>query len=56
MDEPRVRVMVIDDEPIVGKRLLLALESSGYDVETFVEPKEALARFSEKEFDVVVTD
>lgn len=56
MDQRRLQVMVIDDEPVVGKRLLLALEHSGYDVETFVDPKDALARFAEKPFDIVVTD
>jgi len=48
--------MVIDDEAIVGKRLLLALEHSGYDVEVFVDPKVALARLDEHEVDIVVTD
>lgn len=56
MAEPRLQVMVIDDEPIVGKRLLLALEESGFEVETFVDPRDALARFGEKKFDIVVTD
>jgi len=56
MVQRRLQVMVIDDEPIVGKRLLLALESSGYEVETFIDPRDALARFAEKSFDIVVTD
>lgn len=54
--ERKVRIMVIDDEAIVGKRLLLALEHSGYDVEVFVDPKVALARLGEHEVDIVVTD
>ncbi len=54
--EHKLRIMVIDDEAIVGKRLLLALEHSGYDVEVFVDPKVALARLAEHEFDIVVTD
>jgi DNA-binding NtrC family response regulator len=52
----QLRVMVIDDEAIVGKRLLLALAQSGYAVETFVDPRLALARLNEQEFDIVVTD
>jgi DNA-binding NtrC family response regulator len=55
MDNP-VRVMVIDDEAIVGKRLLIALRESGYQVETFVDPKLALERLGEQEFEIVVTD
>jgi len=54
--ERKLRIMVIDDEAIVGKRLLLALEHSGYEVEVFVDPKAALARLAEHEFDIVVTD
>ena len=54
--ERKLRIMVIDDEAIVGKRLLLALEHSGYDVEVFVDPKVALTRLAEREFDIVVTD
>jgi DNA-binding NtrC family response regulator len=54
--ERTLRIMVIDDEAIVGKRLLLALEHCGYDVEVFVDPKIALARLDEHEVDIVVTD
>jgi len=51
-----VRVMVVDDEPIVGKRLGPALEKMGCRIESFVDPVAALARLAETEFDVVVTD
>lgn len=54
--EPVLKVLVIDDEAIVGKRLLLALEKSGYEVEIFVDPKAALARLAEQSFHIVVTD
>ena len=52
----KIQVMVLDDEPIVGKRLKKALETHGFEVETFLKPKEALSRLGEKEFDIVVTD
>jgi DNA-binding NtrC family response regulator len=48
--------MVIDDEPIVGKRLGPALEKMGCQTETFVDPAAALERLAQQEFDVVVTD
>jgi len=57
--EPRgekLRVMVLDDEPIVGKRLNQALAKHGFEVEIFEEPGKALARLGETHFDVVVTD
>jgi len=52
----KVEVMVVDDEPIVGRRLKPALTKYGYDVEVFEDPVKAMDRFDEKEFDIVVTD
>jgi CheY-like chemotaxis protein len=49
-------VMVLDDEPIVGKRLKPVLEKSGFRVECFEDPAKALARLEEEEFDIIVTD
>ena len=51
-----LRVMVVDDEPIVGKRLGPALEKMGCAMESFVDPAAALVRLGETQFDVVVTD
>ena len=52
----RLEVLLLDDEPIVGKRLKPALAKIGCNVELFEEPVAALGRIDEKEFDVVVTD
>ncbi|MFA4916499.1 MAG: response regulator [Syntrophales bacterium] len=52
----RLEVLLLDDEPIVGKRLKPALAKIGCDVEVFENPREALKRIEEKNFDVVVTD
>ena len=49
-------VMVLDDEPIVGKRLKPVLEKSGFAVECYEDPAKALARLEEREFDIIVTD
>jgi DNA-binding NtrC family response regulator len=51
-----VEILLLDDEPIVGKRLKPALEKLGYKVEIFEDPVAALQRIDEKEFDIVVTD
>lgn len=51
-----LEILILDDEPIVGKRLKPALEKSGCLVETFHDPRQALGRIEEKEFDIVVTD
>ncbi len=49
-------ILILDDEPIVGKRLLPALKKDGHQVEIFVDPKKAVSRLEEKNFDIVVTD
>ena len=54
--ENKLSIMIIDDENIVGKRLQPALEKRGDTVETFIDSREALKRFDEKNFDIVVTD
>jgi DNA-binding NtrC family response regulator len=52
----RLDVLLIDDEPIVGKRLKPALAKVGCEVEIFTDPRQAVARLEEKEFDIVVAD
>lgn len=54
--QKKLEVMIVDDEPIVGKRLKPALRKDGHNVEVFDNPLQATNRFDEKEFDVVVTD
>jgi DNA-binding NtrC family response regulator len=51
-----LKVLILDDEPIVGRHLRPALCRYGFDVETFENPDQAIARINETEFDVVVTD
>lgn len=51
-----IRILVLDDEPIVSKRLQPALEKKGYKVETFFDSSDALARFTESPFEIVITD
>jgi len=49
-------LLILDDEPLVGQRLKPALTKEGYRVEIYTDPKEAVARLGEKNFDIVVTD
>jgi DNA-binding NtrC family response regulator len=53
---PKLRVLVLDDEPIVGKLLTLALSKMGCEVEAYDDPAAAFRRIDEKEFDVVISD
>jgi DNA-binding NtrC family response regulator len=54
--ERALEILILDDEPLVGKRLKPILEREGYQVEIFIEPGKALSRIQEKRFDIVVTD
>nr|CBX29066.1 hypothetical protein N47_J00470 [uncultured Desulfobacterium sp.] len=49
-------VMILDDEPIVCKRLRSTLEKANMEIETFTDPNEAVKRFSEKFFQILITD
>ncbi|HMK49877.1 MAG TPA: response regulator [Thermodesulfovibrionales bacterium] len=50
------RIMIIDDEKIVGDMAKMALEKEGYAVETFTNAGPALDRLKMEKFDIVVTD
>ena len=54
--EKKLDLMIVDDEPIVGKRLKSALEKHGYTVEVFETGLSAMERLKEKAFDIVVSD
>jgi len=51
-----VRVILLDDEPIVWERLKPALEKIGFYVEAYTESQKVIDRISEEKFDVLVTD
>ena len=55
-EDRKTQVLILDDEPIVWKRLKPALEKAGYEVEAFTQSSNAMRRVGEKEFDIVVTD
>lgn len=50
------RVMVLDDEVLVGERLKPALEKRGFSVEVFSDSQRALERLAAASFHVIVTD
>ena len=55
MTKPR-RLLVIDDEAIVGKRLLQVFGKMGFKVEVFDNPVSAMEAAAAYPFDIVVTD
>jgi DNA-binding NtrC family response regulator len=52
----KLQVLVLDDEPMVSKRLRSVLGKMGCEVETFDSPNEAFLRMYQKRFDIVVSD
>lgn len=60
MNEPAAeapcRLLVIDDEAIVGKRLKQIFNKAGFTVEAFTDPVAAMQAMADSPFDIVVTD
>lgn len=52
----KARVLILDDESIVGERLKASLERAGFAVDSFSSSREALARLREESYDILVTD
>jgi DNA-binding NtrC family response regulator len=55
-DATDIRVLILDDEPIVCDRLRPLLEKSGFSVETHTESRAALAVLAQTDFDILITD
>ncbi len=56
MNYETCRLLVVDDEAIVGKRLSQVFSKIGFEVETYTESPAAMVAMAAKPFDVVVTD
>jgi two-component system, OmpR family, KDP operon response regulator KdpE len=50
------RVLVAEDEPAIRKVVRDAFEREGHEVTAVIDGREALERFGEEDFDLVVTD
>jgi DNA-binding NtrC family response regulator len=55
-EQGELEVLVLDDEPIVGKNRRVILRKLGLAVEVFVNPTLAMRKIDEKKFDIVITD
>jgi len=51
-----MKLLIVDDEPIVGDRLKYSFEKEGFEVDTFTDGSSALRRLEEQGFDIVITD
>ena len=55
-NDGRPRILVVDDEPLILEILLAALQNQKYYLEGCNSGEEALQKFKQQPFDVVVTD
>jgi DNA-binding response OmpR family regulator len=51
-----LRILLVDDEPDITASLKMGLERQGFQVDTFNDPKKALAEFKPNRYDMVFLD
>ncbi len=51
-----IRILVVDDEPVIRTVVFRALTQQGYEVETAENGRVALVRLANGRYDIVVTD
>ncbi|MEW6387457.1 MAG: response regulator [Thermodesulfobacteriota bacterium] len=56
MATQKLKIMVLDDEPIVCNRLKPALEKLGYEVDTFTQSIDAMQKIQSTVYDIIITD
>ena len=56
MAQSKLRILILDDEPIVCKRLKPSLEKLGFEVDTFTRSFEAMQAVEKSRYDIIVTD
>lgn len=50
------RILLVDDEPIVGERLKASLERVGFLVDALVSSQDAVTRLGQETYDILITD
>ncbi len=56
MDNPKAKILVVDDEPNVLLTVSAILEYEGYSVDSFGDPEKALDAIRTRSYDLVLTD
>lgn len=54
--EPKARLLIVDDEPIVGSRLKDLLGRDGYSVDSLTDGQAAIDAIGAGDYDLVITD
>src|SRR6266702_2119800 len=50
------RILIVDDDPVIGQMLSRSLSRHGYEVETFESAEDALAKAEDASFDAALID
>lgn len=50
------KILILDDEPIVGERLKISLERAGFAVDALSSSRDAIERLKGECYDILVTD
>jgi CheY-like chemotaxis protein len=53
---PKCRILVVDDEPLVGDAVCMILTVDGHTAETASNAEEALAKFQPGKYDIIIVD
>ena len=52
----KIKIMLLDDEPIVTERVKSSLEISGYSVDSFIRSQDAIDKLKLEKYDILITD
>ena len=52
----QIRVLLLDDEPIVAERVKSSLEMSEYYVDSFISSNDAIDNLKKVKYDILITD
>jgi len=56
MIDNNIKILLLDDEPIITERVKLSLEKSNYHVDAFVSGKKAIRQIENEKYDILITD
>ena len=52
----KIKILLLDDEPIVAERVKSSLEMSGYCVDSFISSNDAIDNLKKVKYDILITD
>ena len=51
-----IKILLLDDEPIVAERVKASLENSGFTVDSFISSRDAIDKLKSDRYDILITD